>query len=304
MRLPSISSYAARPTIKILLSLSEGLPVTHRVRTIVVPPQSPFYVRLPNTPQVDESRPPRVRGRLPIPRDIFPREERDRKIKPQYIQNVAPQATNLREARSASQRWKRQLANSRRKNLTESLGALWDRRARSEKVRNVQVKRKLEANERAAVAPERDDDRFTRTTVIQALLDTKTYPDEDRLTRAANSQKKVLARESAKREARRQALTELYISASDFIINVGELEEEIERLFCDDYFKMMIKEANRRGMQENVWGVHGKPPSISDMLSETGAFSSDVKDHNAVEYGRSVERHKRITEDLTGGRMP
>ncbi|PHH81111.1 hypothetical protein CDD80_2096 [Ophiocordyceps camponoti-rufipedis] len=278
--------------------------VTQRVRTIVVPPQSPFYVRLPNTPQVDESRPPRVRGHLPIPRDIFPRAERDRKIKPQYIQKVAPQATNRREARSASQQWKEQMADSRRKNLKESLGALWDRRARSDKVRKVQVKRKLEANERAAAAPERDDDRYTRTTVNQALLDTKTHPDEDRVTRAANSRMKLLARESAKREARRHALTELYISASNFIINVKELEEEIERLFCDEYFKKTISEANRHGMQENVWGVYGKPPSISDMLSETSGYVAGVKDYNAVEYGRSVERHKRITEDLTGGRMP
>ncbi|PFH55389.1 hypothetical protein XA68_18434 [Ophiocordyceps unilateralis] len=294
----------AWPATKIPLGLSRGLSASLPLWSLVIPPESPAYIRLPSTPQSDETRPPRVRGHLPVPRELFPRAEGDRKLQPQYIRSVVPKPANRPVACNATQQWKYVLADRRRENLGDSLGALWNRRAKSAELRNAHVNRKLQEHQRAAAAPEREDDRLTRTTILEKLLDTKVYADANRFLRAARSRTQVLAMESAKREARRHALTELYIIASNFIINEKQLDEEVDDLFREDHFTLKSRDTNRLGLAENIWGLHGKPPSIANMLRETGRPSTKLADYHEAEYARTVERHKRITEDLTGGRMP
>jgi len=139
--------------------------------------------------------------------------------------------------------------------------------------------------------------------VLDAIKDTKVHIDPDRFSRADRSRTKVLARESAKREARRDALMELYISASDFIVHESELKAEIDKVFSEDFFKTQSHAVGRPGMAENTWGVYGKPPSIADMLESTTGTSSKLVDYYESEYDRSVKRHKRISEELTGGKM-
>lgn len=268
-----------------------------------IPPESPFYIRLPSPPQSDETRPPRVRGHLPVPREIFPRLEGDRKVRPDYIQRTAPKPTKRREPSTEAQRWKAEMAGNRRANLEGGLQALWARRARSDKIRNTRVSRKFEENNKAAAAPEREDDRLTRSTVLDAILDTKVYPDPERFSRAERSRVNVMARESARREARRDALMELYISASNFIVQESELKAEIDRIFADDYFKKQSQTTNSYGATENTWGVYGKPPSVASMLETTAGTSTKLMDYYESEYDRSVKRHKKIAEDLTGGKM-
>ncbi|RCI11911.1 hypothetical protein L249_4195 [Ophiocordyceps polyrhachis-furcata BCC 54312] len=280
-----------------------GLSTSRPVQFPVMPPESPAYIRLPATPQLNEPRLPRVRGHLPIPREIFPAVEGDRKIKPQYIRDVSPMPAHRCEARNESQRWKLGLADRRRRNLEHGLRALWARRTESDRLRKLQVSSTMEQHKRAAAAPEREDDRLTRTTILEQLMDTKVHPDPDRLSRVARSREELLARESAKRECRLYALTELYINASNFIITEKELDDEVEYLFREDYFQVQGHHENRLGMMENVWGLFGKPPSIANMLREDAGRSAKMADQHASEYERSVHRHKRITEDLTGGKM-
>ncbi|KAF4507590.1 hypothetical protein G6O67_004073 [Ophiocordyceps sinensis] len=195
------------------------------------------------------------------------------------------------------------MAEIRRNNLKEGLQALWKRRNKSDKMRNHRVSSKFEEHRRAAEAPEREDERLTRTTVLDAILDTKVYPDPDRFSRADRSRTKVLARESAKREARRDALMELYISASNFIVQESELKSEIDRIFHDDYFSMQSRANNRYGTTGNIWGIYGKPPSVANMLEATSSSSTKLMAYYETEYDRSVNRHKKIAENLTGGKM-
>ncbi|KJZ77578.1 hypothetical protein HIM_03302 [Hirsutella minnesotensis 3608] len=298
------SGLSVRPTICNLISPSRSFSHSPATLSNAVPPDSPSYIRLSNPPQSQETERERARGHLPVPREIFPRLEGDKKIRPEYIQNTAPQSSKGRKPSNEVQRWKAKVADSRRKNLQEGLKELWVRRSRSEDIRQRRVTRKFEENKRAAAAPEREDDRLTRTTVLDSILDTKVYPDPHRLDRAKRSHEQLEARENAKREARRDALMELYISASDFIVHENELKEKIDQVFHEDHFLTKSMAFNRYGTKANVWGMHGKPPSIETLLEATSGNSKRVTDFYESEYDRSALRYKKIAEDLTGGKMP
>ncbi|KAL6863183.1 hypothetical protein ACO1O0_003427 [Amphichorda felina] len=265
-----------------------------------VPPDSPLYIRLPLPPQTNEARRERVRGFLPVPREIFPRKEGEHKLDAEYLNKTAPKARSPKTG-SAQRQWKAELANSRRKGLEEGLSELWKRHTRDTTARSARSRSKFLENHRLAVAPEREDDRITRGTVLESLLDTKVYPDPARFSRADRSRDRVLAAQNAKREARRDALMELYISASNFITNESELRAEIDNIFTEDYFKSKSQQAQRWGAA-NAWGIYGHPPSVASMLQSTTRASTKIVDDETDHY-RSAKRQKRIAEEFTGGKM-
>lgn len=195
------------------------------------------------------------------------------------------------------------MAETRRTNLEQGLKALYTRREKSDAARNARVSRKFKEHNEAAAAPEREDDRLTRSTVLDAILDTKVYPDPERFARAQRGKFKVQAKEKAKYEARRDALMELYINASNFIVQESELKAEIDEIFSEDYFRKQSQFFQRYGTTENSWGIYGKPPSIATMLETTTGKSTKLMDYYESEYDRSVKRQKRIAEEFTGGKM-
>ncbi|KAG6040828.1 hypothetical protein E4U41_006960 [Claviceps citrina] len=293
----------ARLPVRTPLQLFRNFSKSQRLGSNRVPPESPSYIRLPTPPQSDEAKPARVRGHLPIPRDIFPRVGGEAKIKSQYIEKTAARPAKPREGNSKAQIWKAALADSRRNNLKDGLHALWTRRLQIDNDRNDRVSRKFQKHNKAGAEPEREDDRLTRPTILQSTMDTKVYPDPNRFSRAAESRAKVLNSQIAKREARRDAIMELYISASNFIVNENELKSEIDKVFAEDYFRRQSNADYRHGTTENTWGVYGNPPSIGDMTETSSGTSSKVMDLDVSEFDRSAERQKRIAEDLTGGKM-
>ncbi|KAG5953132.1 hypothetical protein E4U53_006801 [Claviceps sorghi] len=276
---------------------------SHCLGSSRVPPESPSYVRLPIPPQSDESKPVRVRGHLPIPREVFPRLKGDAKIQTNYIDSTAARPTRRREGSSSVQRWKTALADSRRTNLKDGLNALWARRLQIDNDRNLRVSRKFQQHNKAGAEPEREDDRLTRPTILNSIRDTRVYSDPNRFSRADESRTKFLARENTKLEARRDAIMELYISASNFIVHENELKAEIDKIFTEDYFRQQSQEAYRQGSTENTWGIYGRPPSIANMMETSTGASTKVMDLDESEFDRSVKRQKRIAEDLTGGKM-
>ncbi|KOS23429.1 hypothetical protein ESCO_006641 [Escovopsis weberi] len=294
-----------RPSARRLPQVSRAFSSTPAALSNPVPPESPSFIRLPEPPQSqsDETKPPRVRGTLPVPREVFPRADGDRKTQPAYIERTAPKSPRAKEPANAAQRWKKEMADSRRANLTQGLRALYERREKKDAERNARVSANFRRNNEAAAAPEREDERLTRSTVLDAVLDTRVYPDPEAPARLLRSKAKVAAKDNAKLEARRDALMELYINASSFIIHEKELKEEIDRIFTEDYFQKESQAEDRQGATENVWGVYGKPPSIGDMLATTMGTSTRVMDFYESEHDRSVKRQKRIAEELTGGKM-
>ncbi|KAG8675512.1 hypothetical protein FPOAC2_01574 [Fusarium poae] len=268
-----------------------------------VPPESPSYIRLPTPPQSDEKKLPRVRGHLPVPREVFPRVGGESKVGLNYLNKTTPPPVSYRKPINDSQVWRKKMAITRRGNLGDGLKELWRRRNERLELHNERVSRKFEENHEAVKAPERADDALTRSTVLKDVLDTKTRVDPERFERAEQSRANNERTLSAKREARRDALMELYINASKFIVSESELKTEIDTIFAEDFFHKQGFDVGRYGSAENTWDVWGKPTSINDMLETTTGVSTKIMDFYETEYDRSVKRQKRIAEEFTGGKM-
>ncbi|KAI9171886.1 hypothetical protein HJFPF1_01377 [Paramyrothecium foliicola] len=269
-----------------------------------VPPESPSYIRLTSNFESEDPKAKRVRGHLPVPRQIFDRQDGDRKTRADYIRQTAPERTKAYPD-NETQQWKAKMATARRNNLRGGLNALWQRHAQKESFREARLRHKREEQTKAAAAPERDDDVFTRGTVLESVLDTKVYPDPDRFSRVDRSRNKVTAIERAKREARRDALIELYMGATNFIVQESELQAEIDKIFTADYYTKQKMGTMNPGAAGNAWGVYGKPLSIANMLASTAgsATKSPMVDLNGSEHDHAAKAQKRIAEEFTGGKM-
>lgn len=298
----SLTTSCSRVAARQLLATSRAFS-TSAATLEQVPPESPSYIRLPTPPQSDEKKLPRVRGHLPVPREIFPRPEGNRKVKADYIKQTVPKPAHKQSPKNESQVWKQKMADSRRQNLETGLKELWVRRNRRDAAQNERVSRKFEEHHQAVKAPERADDWVTRSTIMSNVFDTKTYPYGNRFNEAKLRRAKNQGIISRKRESRRDALMELYINASNFIVSENELKAEIDTIFAEDFFHKQGFDAGKYGAAENTWDVWGKPTSISDMLESTTGVSTKIMDFYETEYDRSVKRQKRIAEEFTGGKM-
>ncbi|OAA73430.1 hypothetical protein ISF_00331 [Cordyceps fumosorosea ARSEF 2679] len=97
---------------------------------------------------------------------------------------------------------------------------------------------------------------------------------------------------------------ELYINAAEgFIVTETDLKDEIDRLFHEDYFRKQSIKGYRPGATENVWGVHGKPPGVATMFESVTRTSTNLASASESEFDHSVKRTKKISEELTGGKM-
>ncbi|KAM3503844.1 hypothetical protein MY11210_008571 [Beauveria gryllotalpidicola] len=270
-----------------------------------IPPESPSYIRLPQVPQSTETKPERVRGTLPVPRAIFERADGDRKAQPEYVEKTVPRRRDddTRPLNSNTQRWKKQLADSRRENLAEGLQGLWRRHETREQARADRARGRERALQRAHETPEPRAAVMTRGTVLESIYDTAVRPDPERFEKAERSRARVEALEGARRDARRDALMELYNNATTFIVTEAELEAEIDTIFHEDYFRKLSIKGLRAGATENVWGVHGAPPGLASMFETVNRTSTKVANASESEFDHSVKRTKKISEELTGGKM-
>ena len=267
----------------------------------IVPPESPAYIRFPQPAQSDETKGERIRGRLPQPREIFSKEEGQRKLTKAFMEQTVSRGKQ-REPTSDRQAQKKMMADHRRRNLESGIKLLWQRKVRRDYKEAQLAKHETEANLAARAAPERKDDAMTRSTVHSSILDTTVHPDPKRFAEADRSRTRVANREIAKREARRDALMELYVNASDFIVSESGLRTEVERIFAEDYFKKQSNALGKYGVAENVWGAYGKPDATREWMQSTAA-QSGLMDEQESHYDRAAKRQKRISEELTGGKM-
>lgn len=265
-----------------------------------VPPVSPDYVKLDLPRQIDENPKPRTRGFLPVPRDVFEGKFGKRKVTNEYIQKTAARPTT-RKTKSKEQQEKAIMAASRRKNLNQGLKELWVRHSSEKKSRAVRATRNHERNHELATAPEREDDVYTRPTTLNALLDTKVYEDPKKFSRADRARDKHITLMNRKHEARKDALMDLYVSATSFITNESELRTKLDELFDPSYMKNLREQRNRHSEVDNAWGALGPPPSLQAMLGANTGMSHS----QAAQRGSAITtwRQKSISEALTGGKM-
>ncbi|KZL66197.1 hypothetical protein CI238_09990 [Colletotrichum incanum] len=300
-RLPTV--IAARPT-----NINLTRPFSTTTAKFTVPPESPGWIQVPTPPQSQssEEKPPIVKGTLPTPRDVFPRKEADRKAQPEYLEETAPLPTNKASKKPAPPgsrlEHRRRMADARRENLGVALQGLYKRKQERVEAETTVRERRLRDHQRAAVAPERWDDRLTRSSVLSSLAKTTAVqPDPERYARAEQSKARTAQLAQQKSEARQDALMELYINASKFIVTEEELGKELDKLFSEDFWKRQGKSMAHDS--DNAWDVWGQPPTVQTMLDEMLRKQQRAIDFQQSEQDRTVKRQKTIAEELTGGKM-
>lgn len=263
-----------------------------------VGPESPSYVDVPRTIQPYLREKDRVKGTLPVPREIFS-DRRPDKPSEEYIAAATPLPSKERKAESDDPHaeynaWRYKMAEVRRKNLREGLLELYDRKQRTD---NSIAKRGLEKQQRRdriLRQPEREDERLTRPSVIQAMLPRKTpvLLDPDREARLARSRAALKARATNERLERQDSLHTLYMNARNFITTEAQLNAEIEKVFPEGE-----NEAWRNDHQygENIWNL-GMPRSV-------GSYANNPKRSSSARWDIIQDRVKKLGEEITGGKL-
>jgi hypothetical protein len=190
--------------------------------------------------------------------------------------------------------WKRKMALMRRKNLREGLLELHERKRRTDWVMAKRSAEKQAKRERILQQPQRDDERLTSPTIVQAMQPTRSavLPDPDREERLAQSRLRVQTKEAEKTAARQDSLHSLYMNARNFITTEAQLAAEIERVFPEGE-----NEAWRNDHQagDNIWNL-GLPPTIQSIVM-------DAKKSEAARWEVMQGRVKKLAEEITGGKM-
>ncbi|KAL2870219.1 uncharacterized protein BJX67DRAFT_344937 [Aspergillus lucknowensis] len=266
--------------------------------TLRVGPESPNFVELPRPIQPDLPPKPRVKGTLPVPREIFPRRRAD-KPRPEYIAAATPLPKNnekigANEPHAEYREWKREMANMRRKNLKAGLLELHKRKKRIDERMNQRSRAKQARREQVFKQGDRDDERLTRPSVIQEMLPQRisVLPDPDREERLAQSRARWESKKLQKELERRDWLHTLYMNARSFITTEEQLAAEIEKVFPEG-----LNEAWRSDHQhgDNVWNL-GLPPTVQNIVNESGKSESN-------RWELTQGRLKKLGEEITGGKV-
>lgn len=262
-----------------------------------VGPESPNYIEIPQTLQPDLPAKPRVKGTLPVPREIFPARRPD-KATSAYIAAATLEPSKAKTIRKGDPNaetieWKRKMAASRRKNLEEGLVELYERKKTTDAAMTRISAAKQARRERVLRQPQREDERLTSPTVLPALTASSgILPDPDRDARIAESRERVLEKQLQKSAHRLDKLHTLYMNARNFITTEEQLAQEIEAKFREDGGQEWQSDS---GVGNNVW-AKGAPPTIQDI----------VKNQTKDELGRwriEQDRMDKVVEEMTGGKL-
>ncbi|KAJ5543331.1 hypothetical protein N7535_005759 [Penicillium sp. DV-2018c] len=263
-----------------------------------VGPESPHFIDVPKIIQPTNPSKPRVRGTLPVPRELFPARRTDKPTK-KYLKAATPvpmsnRTVSLDSSDAEKQEWRHKMADLRRQNLRQGLLDLYARKTSSEYRMMTRSLEKQDRRDRILQQPEREDELLTRSSTIQAMQPHKqpVLPDPNREERLALSRARLEARQAQKEAERRDYLQALYMNARNFITTEEQLAAEIDRVFPEGE-----NEAWRNDHQpgENIWNL-GNPPTINSLLQKT---------HNSetARWDLSQERVKKLAEAITGGKI-
>ncbi|KAK3330064.1 hypothetical protein B0H66DRAFT_542674 [Apodospora peruviana] len=287
-------------------SLLSRFSTTTPKRQTTIPPESPKYIKIPEPPQSSEIKLPPIRGHLPVPRQVFPKREGDRKIRPGYVEAATPKSAaelagkpplTEHEARH------RRMAESRRQSLAAGLQGLYDRKQQKDKQAAARNRSRAESARALAFAPERLDDVLTRPTVrASTSQNTTVILSPRRFEKAEAARQGHAAMLAAKSEARRDALAQLYVAAGNFIVDEAELEKQVAKLFTEDAHS---HESVHGG--NSIWQAKGAPVTTgllrARMGSGMGRSGLDNEINKSEISQQMAQRQKTVAEELTGGRL-
>lgn len=233
-----------------------------------------------------------------MPRELFPARRAD-KPRIQYLNAVTqlPKSERVVSPNSSNpekQEWKHKMADLRRQNLRDGLRDLYSRkRSADSKI----VSRSLESQnrrDRILQQPEREDERLTRPSIIEAMMPHKqpVLPDPNREERLALSRARLESKQAQKEIERKEHLQALYVNARTFITTEEQLTAEIDRVFPEGENPAW---RNDHQPGENIWNL-GNPPTVFNLANKT-------RSNEAVRWDVSQERVRKLAEALTGGKL-
>lgn len=263
-----------------------------------VGPESPNYIEIPKTIQPDLPPKRRVKGTLPVPRELFPRRRAD-KPSEEYLSAATTEPSKQppidpKDPNAEHIAQKREMAEMRRRNLRQGLVELHKRKQASEKAMEKRSREKNARQRRLITQPERQDELLTRPTIPPGLMPKKTpvLPDPDREQRLDASRKRMEAVQAKKETQRQDSLHALYMNARNFIVTEEQLAAEIDRVFPDGDNPAWRSD---QSTGENIWNT-GVPSSVQNLVE-------DPKRSEAARSDVVQGRVKKLAEEITGGKM-
>lgn len=262
-------------------------------------PESPQFIETPRLVQPNYPTKPRIKGTLPVPRELFPPRRADKPGK-QYLDEVTPlpatkRKVNPRSADSEKQAFKIKMAEMRRQNLREGLRKLYSRKQQTEQTMSERSTAKQARRERVFQQPEPEDERFTRASIVQTMLPQKlgTLPDPNREARLALSKARMEAKQAEKEVQRQEDIQSLYMNARTFIVTEEQLAAEIDRVFPAEGENEAWRNDHQQG--ENIWNL-GTPPTVQSIVNET-------RRSETARWDTIQRRVKQLGEQITGGKL-
>lgn len=284
---------------------------------LAVGPEHPQYIEVPQPPQQALPYRPFIKGRLPVPRDIFVRSKGKDLSADEEIAKSAPDPVRpSNHPRGSRNAWRNKLADARRENLREGLKSLRYKKTRTEARLDAKAAASMEARERDIRRPEREDERLTTPSTgldVEKLLHGR-LQDPNREARLAQKARNLELQTAAQRANRADSLHTLYTNARHFIVNPQQLDEALDkefgtserpRVFADRYGTDSYgsDDVGRWSSDVTSMWANGPPLSIQEMLN--GGSRPGDKNTNRPQDKTYIaeERMKRIAEKLTGGKM-
>lgn len=286
----------------------------------ILPPESPYYIDVPRSYQPEYVVPRRLKGTLPVPREIFPARQPN-KPSEEYLKNAtknkAPQNVVPEPQMSEQARRRARMAAMRKSHLREGLTELYKRKQTMTAAVAARSAAKQAERARLIAQPEREDARLTMPSTPTTMQPSTAAIDEEasrhECERIQKQKQKNLARRTVAKESERlDALHTLYMNARSFITTEAQLEEAVERVFVPGEQNDEWRTAASDG--ESIWNK-GAPPTVKELLEEAdtrrsgredltkGSLTSVRMSESRRRQTLDQERMKKVAEVLSGGKM-
>lgn len=269
-------------------------------------PESPNYIEVPKPLQPTGTPKRIIKGVLPTPRNVFKTrsdlpKESDEFLKLSTPDPAKPPMPGKYNRDAEIRLYKQRLADSRKLALRQGVKELHERKTTTEQKERADMKVYFAERRAAAMAPPREVDVLTQTSVSKSIRDflEDKLPSTSRLN-ITDARRKAFKRRMAKHQSVREArLHDMYTKAREFIVNEEQLDAAIEQEFGTEEAPVGWDGKGQQVVGQA--GEFGKSPWAGPMPEGVAELLKKLKGGEGV--GLARERMKKVAEELTGGKM-